>query len=52
MIWACLIVSFQGNMKAVGYGLAIFTIRNIIPLYDPEDRAKKMDQMIFGNDKK
>ena len=29
-------------MKAVGYGLAVFTIRNIVPLYDPEDRAKAM----------
>jgi hypothetical protein len=44
VIWACLIISWYGNMKAVGYGLAIFTIRNILPLFDPEDRAKAMSE--------
>jgi len=31
-------------MKAVGYGIAIFTIRNIIPLYDPEKRFHTMGE--------
>lgn len=42
VIWACLIISWYGKMKVVGYGIAVFTVRNIIPLYDPEDRAKVM----------
>ena len=39
-----LCISFYGYMRAVGFGLIIYTIRNIVPVFDPEKRRNVMGQ--------
>jgi len=37
-----LALSFYGHMKAVGFGMIIHTMRNLIPMYDIEKRKEMM----------
>jgi hypothetical protein len=37
-----LILSFK-NISWVIFGLGVHTLRNLLPMYDPEDRKKAMD---------
>ena len=37
-------MSFYGYMRSIGFGLIIFTIRNVSPIFDPEKRRSLMGQ--------
>jgi hypothetical protein len=37
-----LLMSFYGYMRAIGLAMIIFTMRNVLPLYDIEKRSKIM----------
>ena len=39
---ALLCLSFYGYMKAIGFGMVIYTIRNVVPLFDLENRKHKL----------
>ena len=38
----CLVSSFYGYMRSIGFGLVVYTIRNITPVFDPEKRRYVM----------
>lgn len=41
-MFVLLLMSFYGYMRAIGIAMIIFTIRNVLPLYDIEKRQKIM----------
>jgi hypothetical protein len=47
LISMSLILSFIHSIKWVTFGLLIYTIRNIMPLFDPEKRREVMGPILW-----